>query len=391
MQNPTYQKIFLSGENGKGYYALVDAAYYPDLNKRSWHMNKGGYASSQNQLMHRVIAAAYHGEAAIENLIVDHIDGNRLNNTVGNLRIVTSKANAKNRTTKNDGQLYEGVFNYGDQFCTKIKDIIIFVHRDPGVCALCYDSAITFTYGNGKRLNDNHSKAPLPITYWNINPDVLNKLSDIRKKHTDFHGVKSSKGEWRTKITIDLGTFEDVHQAAEANDIACQVLGIKGKVNFPGRLHGPDRIRDVMMRLYNGADNNLSRNSAAVDDLTNRISNLKVSDGNSPKKNGKTSSKEHNFSTHSKNNGKTSPKKEEHNFSDVSKWGPLIYFVEHKCFIGEVNSCTTKIFHEKFWEYLGEGRKFYVKDIKAYMKHMGVKVKRVDDSEHYYGIALRPF
>lgn len=81
----------------RGQITVVDVADFSELSKRSWSAHprrdgKGFYAVSSNgQRMHRVLL-----NAAPEQ-IVDHIDGDGLNNRRTNLRIGTQSQNCVNR------------------------------------------------------------------------------------------------------------------------------------------------------------------------------------------------------------------------------------------------------------------------------------------------------
>lgn len=59
----------------------------------------------KNEYLHRIIARVFLGE--IEGFDVDHIDGNKENNNVSNLEIVTHKENIRRRDKKLGGSLYE--------------------------------------------------------------------------------------------------------------------------------------------------------------------------------------------------------------------------------------------------------------------------------------------
>jgi hypothetical protein len=98
-----------------GFVALVDDKDYDSLIKYRWHFmraRKLTYAyraetnggKQTNILMHRQIMDAKKGT------IIDHLDGNGLNNTRSNLRFVTSSQNAQN-TRKAHGKTsaYKGV------------------------------------------------------------------------------------------------------------------------------------------------------------------------------------------------------------------------------------------------------------------------------------------
>jgi hypothetical protein len=56
-----------------------------------------------DMMIHRIIAATFHGENT--HMVVDHIDGNKLNNKADNLRWVTQKINTKDGNTGRYGKL----------------------------------------------------------------------------------------------------------------------------------------------------------------------------------------------------------------------------------------------------------------------------------------------
>jgi len=89
-------QIKLNGINGAGKYALVSPEDYPRLARFSWYYREG-YALAKIDgheiRMHRYIMDVHDPD-----MIVDHKDRNRLNNTRGNLRIINYLENANNRT-----------------------------------------------------------------------------------------------------------------------------------------------------------------------------------------------------------------------------------------------------------------------------------------------------
>lgn len=95
----------LNKEN-KEYDILVDDDIYIKLHKYSLHLNKDGYVLLSNkQLLSRFIMDAKPGE------IIDHINSNKLDNRICNLRIVTNKENAYNKKKQNNtSSKYIGVY-----------------------------------------------------------------------------------------------------------------------------------------------------------------------------------------------------------------------------------------------------------------------------------------
>lgn len=82
----------------QGQFAIVDELQYPKVSGRSWQAHprrdgKGFYAVSSGVRMHRLIMEP---EA---HQIVDHVDGDGLNNTLANLRVGLQSQNCVNRRT----------------------------------------------------------------------------------------------------------------------------------------------------------------------------------------------------------------------------------------------------------------------------------------------------
>lgn len=236
---------------------MIDREVYHILtqNDRHWGCNKGGYSNSGPDLMHRLVMKIRHGEDSIKNRIVDHIDGDRLNNTYANLRIVDSKANAKNRTTKTEDQPFEGVHlittpSGRKTFCCKIKKLMVYMNDDPKMCALCHDSVVTYVYGEGKRLNDNRSQNPISIAYWNFSPEIMEQLDKMKASHTDLRGVTKSGPHWKSKITINLGYFETQEEAARMYDLACLAFGTESTLNYDERYYTAKDISNFMRVFY---------------------------------------------------------------------------------------------------------------------------------------------
>ena len=94
----------------KGKVAIVDGAEYDRLNKYNWYACRQGncfYARRQERrrfiYMHRQVIAARKG------MVVDHIDGNGLNNRRSNLRLCTVRENMWNRRPTGGPSPYKGV------------------------------------------------------------------------------------------------------------------------------------------------------------------------------------------------------------------------------------------------------------------------------------------
>lgn len=93
----------------QGKYALVDDKDFEFLNQWKWHItnHKTPYAESKieskNSRMHRLITKCP------KNKVVDHIDGNGLNNQKNNLRICNISQNLANQI-RNSKYGYRGTY-----------------------------------------------------------------------------------------------------------------------------------------------------------------------------------------------------------------------------------------------------------------------------------------
>ena len=88
--------IELSGKRGKGHRTLIDEETYNKYNHLSWYLSDTGYAMRKNKgealRLHRLVINAP------EDKVVDHLNNNKLDNRLSNLRICTQKENANNRS-----------------------------------------------------------------------------------------------------------------------------------------------------------------------------------------------------------------------------------------------------------------------------------------------------
>jgi hypothetical protein len=93
---------------GDGVYAYVDAADYEWLNQWHWRAYSNGYAARWEKrkliYMHREIMQPPPG------MVVDHVNGNRFDNTRSNLRNITRRQNTYNRGKRvGTTSIYKGV------------------------------------------------------------------------------------------------------------------------------------------------------------------------------------------------------------------------------------------------------------------------------------------
>lgn len=109
---------------GKG--VLVDEEDISLVQDSVWHLDKDNYVVRNKRnapkgfhyRLHRLILDAQPGD------LVDHIDGDPLNNRKSNLRVTNKKINSYNRKNlnKNNTSGYRGVRKIGDRYYAYIKE-----------------------------------------------------------------------------------------------------------------------------------------------------------------------------------------------------------------------------------------------------------------------------
>src|SRR3990167_5692086 len=130
----------------KGKIALVDDEDFEWLSVYSWQFHNKGYANRiegwkkgnrHHILMHRQIMQPPNG------LVVDHINGNRLDNRRSNLRICEYWQNGKNRIDAKPHQSkYRGVYLINGRW-QAILQVNLGLYRTEEEAAIAHQKAIT--------------------------------------------------------------------------------------------------------------------------------------------------------------------------------------------------------------------------------------------------------
>lgn len=146
----------------KGKVSIIDESDLKKIIGVKWHYQekrKTGYAirtvrrkgKNITQRMHRLIIGAKAGE------VVDHINGDGLDNRSSNLRIVSHRENCINRRSVSKKYGYKGVSKNGSTYIARIGDRknhkAIGYFKTPEDAARAYDKQALIRYGNFAVLN----------------------------------------------------------------------------------------------------------------------------------------------------------------------------------------------------------------------------------------------
>ncbi len=130
-------------------HALVDDVDYGKLMEYNWGFDHGYVRSTKKIYMHRLIMNP------IGEQIIDHINGNKLDNRKSNLRICSRKQNQSNQAIRTDGKSkYKGVsINRKGTWVSKITNLYIGTFENELHAAMAYDIAAKDLFGNYAKLN----------------------------------------------------------------------------------------------------------------------------------------------------------------------------------------------------------------------------------------------
>lgn len=151
----------------QGLCALVDDDMFEELNKFKWHASKHRntfYAIRNLEIypgvrttvkMHRQVKRALTGE------LIDHWNGNGLDNQLGNLRVASSSQNSANKRMLEKGRKskYKGVSwhkQHGKWYagiCHNYKQIYLGLYDDEVEAAKAYDKKAIELFGVFAQLN----------------------------------------------------------------------------------------------------------------------------------------------------------------------------------------------------------------------------------------------
>ena len=219
----------------KGQTALVDDEDYEMVNKINWCVS-GGYAyNGARGPMHRFLLSAPTG------VMVDHIDGNRLNNRRSNLRLCSNSQNQANRQVFRGASPFKGVVwqkrtNGTGSWKAQLVDqgVVIYlgVFKTDREAAAAYNEEAIRRFGKFASLND------LSLQASSLQSHERRQVN--RSNPSGFKGVSfdAGRGRWMAQLACKGKThlkkrFKTAEEAARAYDeVARAIYGLEAQTNF---------------------------------------------------------------------------------------------------------------------------------------------------------------
>jgi hypothetical protein len=234
----TYMEIPLRGKYGNGKFAIVDPSQYEELSQFKWHLSRGYpertiYEKETGHIYHLKMHHSIVGKQK-EGFVVDHINGNKLDNRASNLRICTQKDNARNqglKTTNSSGYkgvcLVKGTSRWAAYISTGDRIHAIGRFPTPEEAANAYDYYAKLYHKDFAKLNFPDTEP--------VKPMFKRQSSKYRGvswcKRDEVYVAQISKGGTR----FCLGAFQSEIEAALAyNKKSTELYGEKAFLNIIG-------------------------------------------------------------------------------------------------------------------------------------------------------------
>jgi hypothetical protein len=142
----------------RGKVAIVDDEDYEELSEYSWCFD-GRYASSKTVVPGKKVYLHRYLMGSPENKLVDHVNGDKLDNRTSNLRIADYRQNSANsKTHSHNTSGYRGVYKWRNYWRAAItydgKQISCGYYSDKDEAAKAYNRYAAIFFGEFARLNE---------------------------------------------------------------------------------------------------------------------------------------------------------------------------------------------------------------------------------------------
>lgn len=108
----TYLKLIGDHAEKDNIHTIIDTKFLPIILDYQWYYGKNGYAINYKMInfpLHQMIFNLHLGEKQPEGFYIDHINRDKLDNRIANLRLATPQENSFNRTISGNSTLPRGV------------------------------------------------------------------------------------------------------------------------------------------------------------------------------------------------------------------------------------------------------------------------------------------
>lgn len=223
----------------KGKVVLVDLID-ADLARFKWSLINGCYATRrierqgiyQRFLMHRIILERKLSRPIAPGMVVDHVNGDGLDNRRENLREATQAQNVHNtRLRKHNTTSFKGIRRISaDTWEARVDNYLVGYFDTAEDASFAYDKAALERYGEFAHVNH-------PVDQVRAWTPPARQLG--RKSASGYRGVQPVGVRWQAKISYRkqrrlLGFFDTAEEAALAYDkAALELYGEKAQLNHP--------------------------------------------------------------------------------------------------------------------------------------------------------------
>lgn len=232
---------------------IVSVSDFDALCKIPWYIANGYARNVAHGSMHQYIWSELRGLHIPPGMTIDHVNRERCDNRIQNLRLATYAQQALNRSKRpGASSLYFGVRAVNGKYiagCTRnAQSFYLGLYETEIEAAEIYD-----------RWTVHHPDFHEGFLVLNF-PDKENEWKTFppppvkRRNVGEFHGVQKRGSKWRAKTKGFSKIFEDPLEAALARDDAVVRAGINTTLNFPERY--PDfgkKLKLAIIRQENDA------------------------------------------------------------------------------------------------------------------------------------------
>lgn len=217
---PLGYHVAIYGRAGVVAHALVDAEDMPLASRYRWYLMKGYVGTSSLSFrerrtvrLHRLIMGVV---GAPPNVLVDHINGDRLDNRKGNLRLTDARTNPQNVRAHNSHSSHRGVTRVGAKW--RASCMVDGQSYHIGLFAEEEEAALAAAIFRAERLPFSRDAIDTDLRVATMPARVL------RSKSSTFRGVSKHKNRWRAFVVVDGGTtFLGLYATeAEAGAVAAE-------------------------------------------------------------------------------------------------------------------------------------------------------------------------